>query len=106
MRMSNDPSKAWLILKIDGSIIAGHCTCMAGLSECCSHVAAIAFVLQYASHNTTETPACTDKLSQWTIPSLSKKPIEPKLMENINWGRNITTKAYNGNIISFYFKDI
>lgn len=105
MRMSSEPLKAWLILKTNGSITAGHCNCMAGLAECCSHVAAIAFVLQFASNDRTETLACTDKLSQWTVPSLSKKPIEPKMMKDVNWGSSITTKAYNGNVMRFYFQN-
>lgn len=94
MRMSAAPLKAWLILNNDGAIKTGHCTCLAGAGEVCSHVAAIAFVLEIGNRKP-ETPACTDKLSQWTVPNLSRK-IEPKPMKNVNWGNAITTKAYNG----------
>lgn len=102
MRMSKDPTKAWLILDKKGAITAGHCTCMAGCGEVCSHVAAIAFVLQLHSQQkskaVSEDLACTDELSKWTVPSLSKK-IEPKQMKDIDWGKTITTKAFNGKFL-------
>ncbi|KAL1479583.1 hypothetical protein MTO96_051739 [Rhipicephalus appendiculatus] len=33
----------WCIVKDDGSVVTAHCTCMAGLGECCTHVAALLF---------------------------------------------------------------
>lgn len=97
MRMSAEPLKAWLILDNDGAIKTGHCTCMAGAGECCSHVAAIAFVLEFTRQKP-ETLAVTDRLSQWTVPTLSRK-IEPKPMKNVNWGNAIKTKAFNGKLL-------
>lgn len=38
--------KVWLITKADGEVITGHCTCMAGLGEACSHVAAVLFAAE------------------------------------------------------------
>ena len=37
------PNKAWICVKGDGEILYGHCSCMAGLGELCSLVAAIIF---------------------------------------------------------------
>ena len=37
------PNKAWICVKRDGEILYGHCSCMAGLGEVCSHVGAIMF---------------------------------------------------------------
>ena len=37
------PNKAWICVKGDGEILYGHCSCMAGLGEVCSHVGAIMF---------------------------------------------------------------
>lgn len=38
--------KVWLITKADGEVVTGHCTCMAGLGEACTHVAAVLFAAE------------------------------------------------------------
>lgn len=46
----NDTSlQTWMIAKKDGKIISAHCTCVAGLSESCSHVGAICFAVNKIS---------------------------------------------------------
>ena len=35
------PLRAWTYIKSNGEICYAHCTCMAGLGEACSHVAAL-----------------------------------------------------------------
>ena len=45
-RLSGTPLKAWIVVKHTGEVIAAHCTCMAGVGEACSHVAALLFVLE------------------------------------------------------------
>ena len=35
--------KTWVVVKQCGSVLCGHCTCMAGLSEVCNHVGAILY---------------------------------------------------------------
>lgn len=44
-RMNESPLKAWILANMNGKIICGHCNCLAGLSETCSHVAAICFAV-------------------------------------------------------------
>ena len=39
------PNNTWICVKTDGEILYGHCSCMAGLGEVCSHVGAIMFYL-------------------------------------------------------------
>lgn len=43
--MNETPLKVWTLVKLDGEIICGHCTCIAGMSETCSHVGAICFAV-------------------------------------------------------------
>lgn len=43
--MNDTPLKPWILTKLDGKIISAHCTCVAGLSESCSHVGAICFAV-------------------------------------------------------------
>ena len=40
------PLKVWVAIKHSGEIICAHCTCMAGLRETCSHVAALLFTAE------------------------------------------------------------
>ena len=35
---SKAPLQPWVVLKHSGTVLVGHCTCMAGLAETCSHV--------------------------------------------------------------------
>ena len=43
------PSKVWICVKGDGESLYGHCSCMAGLGEVCSHVAPIMFYVLLTS---------------------------------------------------------
>ena len=46
MRISEKPLEPWLIIDKSGAVQSAHCTCMAGLSEGCSHVAAVLFAME------------------------------------------------------------
>ena len=73
---ANDPPvNTWVTCEHDGTVEAGHCTCMAGLGEVCSHVAAILFYLELASRVST---TCTKIGCVWK---------EPHLVETIPYTR-------------------
>lgn len=60
----------WLVLKCSGDVWAAHCTCVAGLGECCSHVEALLFYLQFVNLKKTENAkSVTDVSAYWVIPS-------------------------------------
>ncbi|CAG9772099.1 unnamed protein product [Ceutorhynchus assimilis] len=67
--------KVWVIILKDTSISSAHCTCMAGLSEVCSHVSTVLFYL-HARPNTLEDSgtdlSCTEQLSLWPVPPMKK----------------------------------
>ena len=45
--MNNPPVFLWIITHEEGTVICAHCTgCMAGLGECCSHIASVLFYLE------------------------------------------------------------
>ena len=44
--VSLPPLRVWVITKSDGEVITAHCTCMGGLGEVCSHVAAVLFAAE------------------------------------------------------------
>ena len=45
-RLSAAPAKPWVAVKTEGTVVLAHCTCMAGLGEACSHIAAVLFLLE------------------------------------------------------------
>ena len=67
-RLSAPPAKAWIGVEKSGTIICGHCDCMAGLGEACSHVAAILFTLE-ANAQARKSLSCTSMPCSWLPPS-------------------------------------
>lgn len=67
--MSQTPLKPWVAVNRSGVVECGHCTCMAGLAETCSHVAAILYWLETAIRINSET-TCTSKPNSWLAPSM------------------------------------
>ena len=51
----------------DGAVCCGHCTCMAGLGEACSHVAALLFAVDCRNRMESEV-TCTSVLCEWKKP--------------------------------------
>ncbi|XP_057306788.1 uncharacterized protein LOC130644983 isoform X2 [Hydractinia symbiolongicarpus] len=64
-RTNDKPHQPWVALNQSGSVLAAHCSCMAGLGETCSHVAATLYKIEAAVRLglTTQTP--TDVPCQW-----------------------------------------
>ena len=45
-QLSLPPLKVWVAVKQSGEVLSAHCSCMAGLGEGCSHVAAVHFTAE------------------------------------------------------------
>ena len=67
-RLSGGLLVPWIVAKTEGTIICGHCTCMAGLGEACSHIAALLFTLEKNTRHQQNT-ACTSLPCAWLPPS-------------------------------------
>lgn len=83
----NDPCvPLWIITNKDGAILSAHCRgCMAGLSECCSHVASVLFYLETFKLNRIRGKlSCTQMKSYWLLPSFVKE-ISFAEVRNINF---------------------
>ena len=66
------------INKTSGIVLFGHCTCMAGKSSSCNHVAALLFKLD--DHNRTlASKGCGSGLSSTSLPSVWNVPKSGKL---------------------------
>ena len=67
-KLSIPPAKAWIGVEGSGTVICGHCDCMAGLGEACSHIAAILFTLE-ANVQAKKSLSCTSMPCSWLPPS-------------------------------------
>ena len=47
-RLTEKPLTPWVIAETNGKILCAHCDCMAGLGECCSHVASLLWAVEAA----------------------------------------------------------
>ena len=71
MRISEKPLEPWIIIDKSGTVQSAHCTCMAGLSEGCSHVAAVLFAMENGTRILHET-SVTDVPAYWLFPAPAK----------------------------------
>ncbi|XP_066272266.1 uncharacterized protein [Branchiostoma lanceolatum] len=81
----NDPCVlVWVITSPGGTILSAHCRdCLAGLGECCSHVASVLFYLEMY-HRVSADVASTDLANAWLPPALSRTA-SALPMENIDF---------------------
>ena len=77
MRINEKPLEPWLmpwlIVCSDGTVQSVHCTCMAGLSKGCNHIAAVIFALEHVSRISKEA-SITDVPAYWLFPTPAKLP--------------------------------
>lgn len=66
----------WIAAKKEGTVLCSHCTCMAGLGEACSHIAALLFTVETHNRLYSDT-ACTSQLCAWLPPSLQSVNFAP-----------------------------
>ena len=69
-RLSDTPLKPRVAAEMTGTVICAHCTCMAGLGETCSHIAALLFKLE-ANTIINNNVSCTSQLCSW-LPAKSQ----------------------------------
>ena len=69
------PLKSWVAAEKCGTIICSHCTCMAGLGEPCSHIAALLFAAE--AHNRLKDTSCTSQRCAWLAPNMQNVAYAP-----------------------------
>ena len=75
-RISAAPLKPWIAVEKVGTVLCAHCTCMAGLGEACSHIAALLFTLE-ANTQMKKRLSCTSLPCSWLPPSFRSVPYAP-----------------------------
>ena len=68
--MNEKQVTTWVAVQQDGVVLFGHCSCMAGLGEVCSHVGAVLFDT-LAAVNKAKGTTCTDASCYWSGPSIA-----------------------------------
>ncbi|SMN01988.1 hypothetical protein SPONN_289 [uncultured Candidatus Thioglobus sp.] len=71
-RCNEPPLMCWVITEKTGEVCCAHCTCMAGLGETCTHVAAVLFYLETAVRINGQITG-TQKECEWVIPAFQKR---------------------------------
>ncbi len=75
--MREKPLLPWVISKASGKVLAGHCNCMAGLGETCSHVASLLWAIE-AGVRIRDSMTVTQKKAYWVLPpSVKEVPYAP-----------------------------
>ena len=67
-RLTVAPATPWVVAKKEGTIHCAYCTCMAGLGEACSHIAALLFMLESNTQHK-RMLSCTSLPCSWLPPS-------------------------------------
>ncbi len=68
MRLREKPLIPWIFAEANGKINFGHCNCMAGLGESCSHVGSLLWAIE-ASVRMRDSMTVTQKKAYWVTPS-------------------------------------
>ena len=89
----NDPfHKLWVCVdRKSCKIVVGHCTCMAGMSETCNHIAGLLFRVEAVNIAGLNNPSCTTKPCEW-LPNRSK--VEPMKIKDICLDRDDMKKRF------------
>lgn len=64
-KINEKPHKLWILFASDSSVMTAFCTCTAGHSKCCNHVAAVLYKVEFANEKGITDPACTDEACMW-----------------------------------------
>ncbi|XP_026113864.1 uncharacterized protein LOC113092475 [Carassius auratus] len=66
------PLKPWIIAEKSGRVLGAHCTCMAGLGETCTHVAALLFLIE-ETVKLRDSTTVTQEKAYWLFPTALSK---------------------------------
>ncbi|XP_078610518.1 uncharacterized protein LOC144881370 [Branchiostoma floridae x Branchiostoma japonicum] len=83
-RVTETPHNPWVCLtKKEGYVMAAHCTCMAGLGEVCSHVAALLFAVEASRSLQEKRTSCTSRKAVWN--KYYKDKVDPQRAEDMDF---------------------
>ena len=89
MRMREKPLTPWIIAESGGKILAGHCDCMAGLGETCSHIGSLLWAVE-AGVRIRDSMTVTQKKAYWVIPNAVKE-VSYARIKDMNFQGKVTS---------------
>ena len=82
MRINEKPRELWILISKSTGIKTAYCVCTAGFSNCCNHVIAALYKVQFAVDRGYTDPSCTEVPCAFNDKSTYKlKPMKLKDME-------------------------
>ena len=92
-RMGEKHLRPWIEAELSGKIVAGHCNCVAGLGESCSHVASLLWVIE-AGVRIRDSLTVIQKKAYWVMPPAVKE-VAYSLIHSINFqGKKAAHKSH------------
>ena len=91
-RMNDPHVPLWIISTKEGTVLSAHCAgCMAGLGECCSHIASVLFYIEVWTRLNGKL-ACTQVKCTWLLPTTVKQ-VDYARIKEINFSSAKKLKA-------------
>ena len=91
-RMNDPHVPLWIISTKEGTVLSAHCAgCMAGLGECCSHIASVFFYIEVWTR-LNGMLACTQVKCTWLLPTTVKQ-VDYARIKEINFSSAKKLKA-------------
>lgn len=75
MRVSDKPWELWILFSKLTGVVSAYCPCTAGFSNCCNHVIAVLYKVQFGNERGYTSPTCTEV--PCTFNDKRKKQIKP-----------------------------
>ena len=81
LSINNPFHQLWILLEKTGKIRTCYCSCMAGMSQTCNHVAAALYRVEAAVRSGLTNPSCTSKPNEWLPGSKAVVDIPAKIKD-------------------------
>ena len=99
MKINEPPCLTWVVANDDGPVMYSHCTCKAGLGECCSHVGSLLWAISTGVSKRERTTVTSQK-SYWMMPSpMTKVPFSR--IKDIEFSNSHTHKSASSQDVVF-----
>lgn len=96
-RLNEKSLHTWVVSSARGTILCSHCDCMAGLDECCTHVAALLFYIECGVRYR-ESVTVTGVKAYWAVPVTKKVTYAP--VHELNLTSAKSRKAESDHVIA------
>ncbi len=101
-KLREEPRNAWILCSKEGEVLCANCSCTAGFGECCNHVVAMLYKVEFANSHGLIDPACTAKACEWN--KRTEKEVEPQKIRDVIIRKHESVRKAKRRIIQSDFK--